>query len=407
MTEQQFLLRQPTYPAKQPYDDYYFRFANRLEKVIEDRRLLTKWPAEFRNRVALALTGYLQDTMTDSGIWRAFISHHHQLYGRWIPFYDVPEDYVPHELNEVDVRFLIWYTLALNSNGPQRFCNPLDEDIRKAAEILHTELDLVYDDENAPIPEGYNLSAELELGNPEEADAVFHLGHWLFMHCWLMTPAYAMTLSEILANPKLEGGRNTDALRKALEASMMEDPTGPLALYIREWLFLIIEDRMPPMGKAEKEHLKRLEEAGDHPYYTKFMAATDGKPIIFFKTYKELNNFFISALGWDNTDNLPALKESSDFVLLVNKHKGMLCARNVARCIKLEENPCYDPEYAREHAFELLTIRGLCPGDLLQYIFEHDALSDARFPGSEDTKLVNENQDFIARCYLQKYYRGD
>ncbi|MDE6559546.1 MAG: DUF3843 family protein [Muribaculaceae bacterium] len=56
---------------------------------------------------------------------------------------------------------------------------------------------------------------------------------------------------------------------------------------------------------------------------------------------------------------------------------------------------------------DLITERGLCPADLLHYIFEHDALPDAHFPGSDDYVLVDKNRDFIARCYLQKYYRGD
>lgn len=407
ISEQQFLLRQPSFPAKKPTDKYYLQVTNRLARVIESRKLLRSFPEEFRNRVALSLTGYLQDVMTDGGVWRSFIMQHEAMYGRMLPFYEIPENYIPHELNEVDVRFIIWYTLALNSDGEARLSNPLDKEFEEAAEILHTELDIVYDDGDAPAPEGYNLAMGLELGNPEEADEVFHFGHWLFMHCWLMTPAYAMTLSELLMNPALEGGRNTEALKRALEESMMEDPTGPLALYIREWLFLIIEGHLPPRSKAEEAEYRKMLSAGEHPYYTKFMAATGGAPIKFFKTYEELNRFFIDALGWGEGDNLPALKGSSDFVLLVNKHKGMLCAKDVAKCIKLEGNPCYDEAYARQHAMELLTVRGRCPGDLLQYVFEHNALPDARFPGSDDTRLVAENRDFIARCYLQKYYRGD
>ncbi|MDE6254840.1 MAG: DUF3843 family protein, partial [Muribaculaceae bacterium] len=136
--------------------------------------------------------------------------------------------------------------------------------------------------------------------------------------------------------------------------------------------------------------------------------ATGGKTVEFFDTYEALNKFFIEKLGWEaGEEHLPMMKGERDFVLMVNKYKGMLAARNVARCIASPENPYYDKDYAEKHAFDLLTVRGLCPGDLLRMIFENDWLPDARFPETEDTKLVKENRDFIARCYLQQFYVGD
>lgn len=401
VNKQLFLLRQPTYPKVIPSDPYYYDLCNQIAVLIEDQHLLKSWPEGMSQRVALALTGYLQDILTDSGLWRSFISQCLTLYGRWLPFYPVDEQYIPHELNLQDVRFLIWYILTMYSEE-RRVSDPMDEEIKIAAEIIHSLLDKVYEDPEAPHPQEYHIARELDLRNPEETDEVFRFGHWLFMDSYLLTPAFAMTLSEMMANPELQGGKNHEMLRKMLEEAMMEVPTGPLALYLREWLFLIINGKMPPEPKKREDIT-----AEEHPYYTRFIAATDGIPIKFFATYDELNRFFIDALGWDDTDNLPALKGSSDFVLLVNREKGMLCARNVAKCIKIEGNQCYDKEYAREHAIDLLTVRGLCPADLLHFIFEHDALPDAHFPGCQDYDLVKKNRDFIARLYLQQYYRGD
>lgn len=401
ISQQQFLLRQPSFPKKSNTDSYYFDLANRLANIIANENLLPGWQESLKNRVALGLTGYLQDILTDSGIWRSFIVRNNDLYGKWLPFYDIPEDYIPHELNETDVRFLIWYTLTMNSEEELRLTDPENPDIERTAKRLHQELDNVYEDEDAPMPEDYFIWRGLELNNPAETDDVFHFGHWLFMHCYLMTPAYAMTLAELMMNPDLKNGENMELLQKTLEESMMEDPTGPLALYLKEWLFLILEGKMPP------EPSKTAQEASEHPYYTRFMEATDGQPIQFFATYGELNDFFIHALGWGEGEHLAALKERKDFVLLVNREKGMLCAADVAGCIDLPGNPCYNKEYAATHAIDLLTMRGRCPADLLHYIFKHDALPDAVFPGSSNHRLVKENRDFIARCYLQKYYRGD
>lgn len=402
ISKEQFLVRQPAYPQLTLTDPYYYDVANRLANLVRDEKLLPGWPESVVDRVALGLTGYLQDILTDSGIWRTFIERCQVLYGRWVPFYECGEDYIPHELNLVDVRFLIWYTLCMNYED-RRVWNPMDRDIEHAAEVLHAVLDRIYEDPDAPVPEDYHISKGLELNNPAEADDVFHFGNWLFMYCWLMTPAYALTLAEMMTDPALNGGKDMEKLKRALEESMMEDPTGPLALYLREWLFLIIEGKMPPAPKMKTEEAPK----GEHPYYTKFMTATGGERIKFFHTYEELNRFFIDALGWAEGDNLAQLKPYSDFVLLVHPEKGMLAAREVAKCIKLPENPCYDEAFAREHAIDLLTVRGLCPGDLLEYVLERKALPDAHFPGNDDRRLVADNADFIARCYLQKYYRGD
>lgn len=402
VSEQQFLLRQPCFPKKTPTDKYYFRLSNHLADLLKKRNLLAAWPESVVGRAILGIVGYFQDIMTDTGIFRSFTARHYELYGRWLPFYSATEEnYIPHELNLQDIRFMLWYSLTMNYEELRQL-DPLNKDILDAAEAIHTELNRLYDDNETPVPEDYNISRGLELGNPEEADEIFHFGHWLFMHCYLMTPAYALTLSEILQNPELRGGADTDKLRLVLEESMMEDPTGPLALYLREWLFLILKGEMPP--EPDKNNNEELPE---HKYYRKVIDYTGGKRIAFFSTYKQLNRFFTEALGWNDSDNLPALKDARDFVVLVNREKGMLVARNVAACLKIEGNPCYNEEIAKEHAIDLLTVRGLCPADLLLYAFEHDALPDARFPGSDDTALVHENRDFIARCYLQKYYRGD
>lgn len=404
VSEQQFLLRQPCFPKKTPTDKYYFRLTNRLADILRRDDILQNFDESVIVKVLLGAVGYFQDILTDSGVFRSFTEQHKALYGKWLPFYDTSQatDYIPHELNQQDIRFLIWYTIALNSDGALRLLNPLDNEIEKAAMAIHRELNRLYDDPETPVPEDYHISRGLELGNPEEADEVFHFGNWLFMHCYLMTPAFAMTLSEMLSSPRLKEGKDMEALKEMLEKSMMEDPTGPLALYLREWIFLIIKGKMPP----EIPQPEATDASREHPLYTKVVKATDGRQIAFFATYAELNQFFIDALGWEG-DDLPGFRNDRDFVILVNKEKGMLIARNVAACLKFPDNPCYNALYAKDHAIDLLTMRGLCPADLLHYAFRHNALPDARFPGSEDFELVASNRDFIARCYLQKYYRGD
>ncbi len=397
ISKKDFLAWQPNYPTITETDPYYWEFANRLASIGEESAMGKKVPASLIKRVALTLTGYIQDVISDSGIWRSFVEANRKLYGWSVPFHELPENYVDYELNREDVRFLCWYAIAM-SYEDMRDLYPHDKELLEMADTLFDHLESVYED--APQPETYNISRGLDFNDPEDGHDIFKLGQWLFLHCYLITPAFALTLSEIMSDEKLRDPKNITLLHERLDKAMMENPTGPLALFIPEWIYLILNGKF----------LTRREDKADgiHPYYEKFVKATDGKTLAYFDTYEKMNKFFIDHLDWEkDMEHLPMMKNDKDFVLMVNKHKGMLAARNVAKCIASPDNPYYDKEYAREHAFELLTVRGLCPADLLQEIFANNWLPDATFPGTDDRALVNANRDFIARCYLQQFYTGD
>lgn len=398
ISKEQFLLRQPCAPEVTATDPYYYDLCCRLIKIAQEENLFSSFPEKVIERAALCLIGYYQDVISDAGIWRSFINECRRLYGFPVPFYEAGEDYVDYELNLPDVKFMVWYALAMNYEN-KRNCYPLDKEIIDGATVWFEELTKCYDE--APIPYDFRQARELLMHDEEDREAIMKIGSWIFLHCYLMTPAYALTLAEFSFDFDLSTDQGVIELQKRIEISMGQDPTGPLALYLVEWLYLIIENRNAPEPK------KAIQEE-EHKYYTSFTKATGGKTMMFFATYEEMNQFFISALGWEeNEDHLPQVKNDKDFVLLVDPIKGMLLARNIARCIASPENPLYDKNYAKVHSFDLLTKRGCCPPDLLRLICEKGWLPDAVFPGTEDYDLVERNSDFIARCYLQQYYRGD
>ena len=399
ISKEQFLLRQPSMPEETETDKFYFGICNRLAEVAKERGLFPSYPEKVVERAALAMTGYYQDVVSDAGIWRSFIDECRRLYGFTVPFYSKDGDeYFDYELNQADVKFMVWYALSMNYEN-RRVCYPYDKEILEGAEVWYHELEAYYDE--APIPVNYRFSAELEIHNEEDRPEIMRLANWLFLHCYLMTPAFAMTLSEIASEYDLSKEDGVVEMQKRLDIAMWQDPTGPLALYLGEWLYLIVEGKPAPEPKEKKQ-------SEPHKYYTAFTQYTGGKTIQFFSTYEEMNRFFIEALGWaEGEEHLNQIKNDRDFVLMVDERKGMLLARNIAKCISCPDNNLYDKEYAENHAMDLLTERGLCPGDLLRYVCSHGWLPDAHFPDTDDYKIVGETWDFISRCYLQSYYRGD
>lgn len=399
ITKEEFLVRQPSFPEPEETDVFYLDVANRLVARCGECRLAQSMPGGLLKNLALNLVGYLQDVACDAGLWRSFVDACRELYGRPLPFYAPDESYIDYELNPQDVRFIVWYTIAMLWEE-KRCIYPLDKDLLALADVCYSVLDEVY--ESAPAPEGFNIAYGLEFNDPDDHKSIYRLGNWLFLHSYLLTPAFAPSLRGILSGISPENPDFNVEANARLEEAMMNDTTGPLALFTSEWVYLMLERKLPKDTEPETAT------GSLHPYYKKFTEFTGGEEIRFFSSYDEMNRFFISALGWEEgVEHLSQAKGADDYVLLVTPRKGMLMARDVARCIAAPSNPLYNPVYARKEAFSLLCDRGRCPGDLLRFIFRNDWLPDAVFPGTDDHELVARNRDFIARCFLQIYYRGD
>ena len=70
-----------------------------------------------------------------------------------------------------------------------------------------------------------------------------------------------------------------------------------------------------------------------------------------------------------------------------------------------------EEEKAIEGALDLFTVQEQCPVDLLKYLENSGRLPDAQIKselGQEHgKKLLHENWDFIARLFLESYYREE
>lgn len=396
LTFESFLLGQPCCPEETSTDRYYYNLTVRLIKAAEENSGIDSFHGAIIERAALCLIGYYQDMIADAGLWHGFIDECRRLYGTPVPFFPISDGYIDYELNREDVRFIVWYAVAMYSDD--RCIYPLRDDLIALADLWYDLLESVY--EESPVPEGYHLAHELDVYAEEDQEMILRLGSWLFLHSWLLRPAFALTANEIVSGMMAAGKSNVE-IADSLQEAVNHQPTGPLAFYLREWVHLTISHRLPS-GKEKKE------QAELHPAFNRLVNATGGLPLTFIDGYSAFNDFLIKHLGWKpGEEHLVQLKDCHDFVLMADPVKGLLVAVDICRCIKAPSNHLYDAAYAASHAMELLTVRGRCPHDLLEYICEKGWLPDAVFPGSDDHALVVRFHDFIARCYLQLYYRGD
>lgn len=391
-----FLLGQPCCPEETSTDRYYYDLTVRLIKAATEGADLSRIHGALIERAALCVIGYFQDMIADAGLWHGFTDECRRLYGVPVPFYSVSDAYIDYELNRQDVGFMVWYAIAMYSD--ERNIYPFRDDIVLLTDIWYAILEEVY--EESPFPEDYHLAHELDVYAEEDQEMILRLGSWLFLHSWLLRPAFALTANEMIAE-MLAQHKSNEEIAESIQDAVKHQPTGPLALYLREWVHLTINHCLPSLRE-------RREEKESHPAFDRLLKATGGEPLAFINGYSAFNEFLISKLGWKpGEEHLVQLKDCQDFVVMANPYKGLLVAPDICRCIKAPSNPLYDEEYAGKHAMELLTERGRCPHDLLSFICEKGWLPDAVFAESDDHALVDRYHDFIARCYLQLYYRGD
>lgn len=152
-----WMILQPYSPSDE-VDIYYVKVANRIAsilKVLSDDNVFSE--SNIRN-IAIYLTSWFQDIVSETGIWKTFTDECKKRYGYPVPFMQ-PEkenEYYAGEVNLDDVRFLLWHycqCLKRNSGGILNPENPAFE------EMAYQIYDYLFDEyETAPANERlYNL----------------------------------------------------------------------------------------------------------------------------------------------------------------------------------------------------------------------------------------------------------
>lgn len=379
---------------------YYLALAQRLARLWDNAHRFLSLPEGTRRAVVLAVVGYYQDVVTDAGIWRSFVALHEHLYGTPLPFYGRSDGYVDYELNLDDLRFIIWYTIEGQQMVNYQF-SPLDQNIAWLARLFFKVLDEQY--ETAPNAVDYSLTTGVDPTDETDASGIYDLSRWLFYNCYLMTPAAkrVMRHTTMLMAKIMTSKEEPDPMQRITDLrdrTMLSNPTGPLSLTVGQWIKMIATNELPSFDRPKR--------AKPHPLYERFISANGGQEIAFFPTYQDLTDFLTGPLGWEQDESgiFPQLRDHANFVILGNRDRGFLIAKDVAQFIAHPANPAYDPIQATQLAHTLVTEQGRCPVDLVKYLFSHNLLPDAQLPGDATHRLLHDNWDFLTRLYQQGYY---
>lgn len=224
-----------------PHAVAYGQFCNRMYALLQRQGIDDVNNDEWRE-VAINLTLYLEDVLADVGIWRAFTDKMREMYGRWLPFYDIDEDdYYRDEPNLQDVQFLLWDSISRLRVG--RMLNPQNPMLK---EVAATAFELMMDCfETLPVNESLK-ALFVEARFMDDVYEMRDMLHWIACRCYLTDNGSAKEMMEAGMDGLEEelAGDDSGAYGKVLYGAacmvVYEWKGGPLALRSKDWLSAIL-----------------------------------------------------------------------------------------------------------------------------------------------------------------------
>ncbi len=191
-------------------DMYFARIANKIfRKLLSDKIIKQDFPENILRKFALKSASYLEDIVSQWGLFDGFRKLHLQVCGNQMPFYTVDDDYYGDEINIEDVQFLVWYTLQedLNENEEVgRFVNPENPMIMLLSSVIFDILEEEYE----TAPENERIYEMLHTHDYEDFISFRHLLEWLCYNSYLSTNNAKNKVESVKANIVKENKKDID-----------------------------------------------------------------------------------------------------------------------------------------------------------------------------------------------------
>ncbi len=283
----------------------YAKVGNKLLQRMRRMILPKEITGEIKKILALKVTLYFEDIICDCGIWRSFVEKHHELYGRWLPFYDIIGEYYADEPHLEDIALLLWDSLYFEME--EGLLDPYTPYLFKMAEELYE----VLEDEFEKTPINVELKAYFEeaLFLDDFIDLKVVL-QWVYHFCYLTTGRETIESTETeceIVQKVLHLENEGQVLYAALSQVCFKVKVGMLALLPQEWLALILEKNM---------HEKEAQEVRQMEYHS--------YDLFLKKNHDDVNIYLSDTLGQDITVRIDDYLDMSEDTL--NKTEGCIAS---------------------------------------------------------------------------------
>ena len=227
-------------------DSYYLELCNTVKLAITTNmqsfvlhRYLERKDIDY---LSCFLTSYLEDIISKTNIWNAFVKTHQRLYKKQLPFY-ILDEYYEEEINPQDISFLIWY--FLNTVQEEIFIAPFNEFIVETAEKVMDVFDEAWD----YAPENEHLKSFYQIA---ENETDFYISRTLvdtiLFKSYLFYPDTLLKLRK-QEQEIIEDSEDEDDMMMFLsenrDSTLHKSSTRLLSLKGKEWVAEILGDKHP------------------------------------------------------------------------------------------------------------------------------------------------------------------
>lgn len=224
-------------------DNYYLKLSNDIKNTMINRpeflNIQSNLKEEEVNNLFCFLVSYFEDIISDTKLWSSFVSIHKRLYKKELPFFEL-DDYYEDEINNQDIRFLIWY--FINTTQKDKFILPFNSFITDVADIIYDIFDNAWDD--SPVNSHLKTFYQIDSSVYDYYDARKLMDIVLFQSYLF----YFDTSAEIRETETeiIQKGNNKEhllsILRENRDTNLHNLHSRLLALNSKEWTSAIIKD---------------------------------------------------------------------------------------------------------------------------------------------------------------------
>ncbi len=220
-------------------DFAYVRVANNVLGLVRSSDWGRDMNKEQQVSLALDLTLYFEDVVSYLGLWKAFISKHYELYGKYLPFYDYDEgSYYVDEVNIEDVCYLVWAHRMETKQDV--FINPENPWLVKLA----GEVFKYFEEEFENVPMNEELKDFIYDDRLNDIYFLKHILIWLTADSYLLKSGRTQKLiNGYISHYKKRLGNISEGEVEYLSKSLtsIDSKVGPLAIRAAEWFALMCE----------------------------------------------------------------------------------------------------------------------------------------------------------------------
>lgn len=129
------------------------RLCHKHPALVKTSPLFNKEDLRTQIDAAISLGMYFQDAIAQSGGWKLFSEAFQGVYGTYLPFYPLGDDYTPDEINQEDIAFVLWTLKSQFSIFDKEYTlfSPYDKDLLALSQSAYELMDARF--EEAPISE--------------------------------------------------------------------------------------------------------------------------------------------------------------------------------------------------------------------------------------------------------------